>query len=126
MHFVSPFKSYYERQVAEFQRLHPDIEVRMILVPMSEYHMKFKTLTAARQGPDLFFSGDVWMTYLQPFMADLTPPVALAAFAAAPIAKESGLKIGVRAVQIAIAGFAFGAAFLLFAPLINRFMHGVK
>ncbi len=38
-------------------------------------------------------------------MADLTPPVALAAFAAAPIAKESGLKIGLRAVQIAIAGF---------------------
>ena len=38
-------------------------------------------------------------------MADLTPPVALAAFAAAPIAKETGLKIGVRAVQIAIAGF---------------------
>lgn len=38
-------------------------------------------------------------------MADLTPPVALAAFAAAPIAKESGLKIGVRAVQIAVAGF---------------------
>ena len=28
--------------------------------------------------------------------------------------------------QIAIAGFAFGAAFLLFAPLINRLMHGVK
>ncbi|MDO5102503.1 MAG: TRAP transporter permease [Lautropia sp.] len=38
-------------------------------------------------------------------MADLTPPVALAAFAAAPIAKETGLKIGIRAVQIAIAGF---------------------
>jgi TRAP-type uncharacterized transport system fused permease subunit len=38
-------------------------------------------------------------------LADLTPPVALAAFAAAPIAKESGLKIGVRAVQIAVAGF---------------------
>ncbi|MDO4683281.1 MAG: TRAP transporter permease [Lautropia sp.] len=38
-------------------------------------------------------------------MADLTPPVALAAFAAAPIAKETGLKIGLRAVQIAIAGF---------------------
>jgi TRAP transporter 4TM/12TM fusion protein len=38
-------------------------------------------------------------------MADLTPPVALAAFAAAPIAKESRLKIGVQAVQIAIAGF---------------------
>ncbi|WP_174873187.1 TRAP transporter permease [Vogesella oryzae] len=38
-------------------------------------------------------------------MADLTPPVALAAFAAAPIARESGLKIGIRAMQIAIAGF---------------------
>ncbi|GAB4465450.1 MAG: TRAP transporter permease [Burkholderiaceae bacterium] len=38
-------------------------------------------------------------------MADLTPPVALAAFAAAPIAKESGLKIGLQAMRIAIAGF---------------------
>jgi TRAP transporter 4TM/12TM fusion protein len=38
-------------------------------------------------------------------MADLTPPVALAAFAAAPMAKESGLKIGVQAVKLAIAGF---------------------
>ncbi|WP_375057560.1 TRAP transporter permease [Zobellella sp. DQSA1] len=38
-------------------------------------------------------------------MADLTPPVALAAFAASPIAKASGLKIGIRSLQIAIAGF---------------------
>jgi TRAP transporter 4TM/12TM fusion protein len=38
-------------------------------------------------------------------MADLTPPVALAAFAASPIAKTSGMKIGVQAVKIAIAGF---------------------
>ncbi len=38
-------------------------------------------------------------------MADLTPPVALAAFAAAPIAKESGMKIGLQALRIAIAGF---------------------
>jgi TRAP-type uncharacterized transport system fused permease subunit len=38
-------------------------------------------------------------------MADLTPPVALAAFAAAPIAKESGLKIGLQAMKIAVAGF---------------------
>ena len=38
-------------------------------------------------------------------MADLTPPVALAAFAAAPIARESGLKISVQAVRVAIAGF---------------------
>jgi len=39
-------------------------------------------------------------------MADLTPPVALAAFAAAPIARESGMKIGMQAVRIAVAGFA--------------------
>jgi TRAP-type uncharacterized transport system fused permease subunit len=38
-------------------------------------------------------------------MADLTPPVALAAFAAAPIAKETGLKIGFQAMRVAIAGF---------------------
>lgn len=38
-------------------------------------------------------------------MADLTPPVALAAFAAAPIAKESGFKIGFQAMKIAAAGF---------------------
>jgi TRAP transporter 4TM/12TM fusion protein len=38
-------------------------------------------------------------------MADLTPPVALAAFAASSIARESPMKIGLKAVQIAIAGF---------------------
>jgi len=38
-------------------------------------------------------------------LADLTPPVALAAFAAAPIAKEAGLKIGLQALRIALAGF---------------------
>ena len=38
-------------------------------------------------------------------MADLTPPVALAAFAAASIAKESAMKIGFKATQIAVAGF---------------------
>ncbi|XLY88158.1 TRAP transporter permease [Ectopseudomonas mendocina] len=38
-------------------------------------------------------------------MADLTPPVALACFAAAPIAKERGLKISFWAVRIAVAGF---------------------
>lgn len=38
-------------------------------------------------------------------MADLTPPVALAAFAAAPIAKEKGLKISLNAIRVAIAGF---------------------
>lgn len=38
-------------------------------------------------------------------MADLTPPVALAAFAAASIAKASPMKIGFKATQIAVAGF---------------------
>jgi TRAP transporter 4TM/12TM fusion protein len=38
-------------------------------------------------------------------MADLTPPVALAAFAAAPMARESGLKIGVQAIRIALPSF---------------------
>jgi TRAP-type uncharacterized transport system fused permease subunit len=38
-------------------------------------------------------------------MADLTPPVALAAFAAAPIARASGLAIGMQCMRIAVAGF---------------------
>lgn len=38
-------------------------------------------------------------------MADLTPPVALACFAAAPMAKTSGLKISIQATKLAIAGF---------------------
>ncbi len=38
-------------------------------------------------------------------LADLTPPVALACFAAAPIARERGLIISLSAVKIAAAGF---------------------
>jgi TRAP transporter 4TM/12TM fusion protein len=38
-------------------------------------------------------------------MADLTPPVALACFAAAPIARESPMRISLEAVKIAAAGF---------------------
>jgi TRAP-type uncharacterized transport system fused permease subunit len=38
-------------------------------------------------------------------LADLTPPVALACFAAAPIAKEGGLKISMEAIKVAAAGF---------------------
>jgi TRAP-type uncharacterized transport system fused permease subunit len=38
-------------------------------------------------------------------MADLTPPVALAAFAAASIAKGPPMRIGWKATHIAIAGF---------------------
>jgi TRAP transporter 4TM/12TM fusion protein len=38
-------------------------------------------------------------------LADLTPPVALACFAAAPIAKAGGLSISIEAVKVAAAGF---------------------
>jgi len=38
-------------------------------------------------------------------LADLTPPVALACFAAAPIAKERGLNISMQAIKVAAAGF---------------------
>jgi TRAP transporter 4TM/12TM fusion protein len=38
-------------------------------------------------------------------LADLTPPVALACFAASPIARESGLKISIEAIKVAAAGF---------------------
>ncbi|MFN3938302.1 MAG: TRAP transporter permease [Gemmobacter sp.] len=38
-------------------------------------------------------------------LADLTPPVALACFAAGPIARESGLKISFEAIKVAAAGF---------------------
>ena len=38
-------------------------------------------------------------------MADLTPPVALAAFAAASISKASPMKTGFKATQLAVAGF---------------------
>jgi TRAP transporter 4TM/12TM fusion protein len=38
-------------------------------------------------------------------LADLTPPVALACFAAAPIARENGLRISIEAIKVAAAGF---------------------
>jgi TRAP transporter 4TM/12TM fusion protein len=38
-------------------------------------------------------------------LADLTPPVALACFAAAPIARERGLAISIQALKVAAAGF---------------------
>ena len=38
-------------------------------------------------------------------LADLTPPVALACFAAAPIAREKGLAISMQAIKVAAAGF---------------------
>ncbi len=73
--FITPLRDYYEAEVAAFERAHPNVHVRIIWAPQSEYHMKFKTLAAAGQAPDLFYSGDVWLRYLMPFMRDLTPLV---------------------------------------------------
>lgn len=50
-------------------------------------------------------------------MADLTPPVALAAFAAAPMAKVSGMKIALQASKLAVAGFVV-PFMAVFAPAL--------
>jgi TRAP transporter 4TM/12TM fusion protein len=67
-------------------------------------------ITSAVAGPALLQLGvPLLVSHMFVFyfgiLADLTPPVALACFAAAPIAKESGLKISFEAVKIAMAGF---------------------
>jgi TRAP-type uncharacterized transport system fused permease subunit len=45
-------------------------------------------------------------------MADLSPPVALAALAAAPIAKENPDKIGWEAMRVALAGYVIPFVFV--------------
>lgn len=45
-------------------------------------------------------------------MADITPPVALAAFAAAGIAGSTPMKTGVNAIKLALAGFVIPYAFV--------------
>ena len=67
-------------------------------------------ITSAVAGPALYELGiPLIVSHMFVFyfgiLADLTPPVALACFAAAPIAKESGFKISIQAVRVAIAGF---------------------
>jgi TRAP transporter 4TM/12TM fusion protein len=67
-------------------------------------------ITSSLAGPALLDLGvPLLVTHMFVFyfgiMADLTPPVALAAFAAAPIAKESGMRISINCLRIAIAGF---------------------
>jgi len=72
---ITPLHDLYAAEAAEFERAHPDIEVRMVWVPESEFNAKLKTLAAAGRLPDLFLAGDVWMSYLHPLMRDLTPLV---------------------------------------------------
>lgn len=67
-------------------------------------------ITASIAGPALLQLGvPLLVSHMFVFyfgiLADLTPPVALACFAAAPIAKESGLKISFEAIKVAAAGF---------------------
>lgn len=67
-------------------------------------------ITSSLAGPALLQLGvPLLVTHMFVFyfgiMADLTPPVALAAFAAAPMAKVSGTKIGWQATKLAIAGY---------------------
>lgn len=69
---ITPLRDLYEADVAEFERRNPRIKVRVIWVPGSEYNSKLKILAAAGQLPDLFFTGDVWMSYLLPFKRDVT------------------------------------------------------
>ncbi|WP_418319149.1 TRAP transporter permease [Piscinibacter sakaiensis] len=67
-------------------------------------------ITSSIAGPALLELGvPLLVTHMFVFyfgiMADLTPPVALACFAAAPIAKERGLSISIQAIKVAAAGF---------------------
>src|SRR5687768_8052919 len=69
---VGPDRPMFEKLLARFHELHPDIRVRPIWVPGSQYQTKLKTLLAAGKPPDIFLSGDVWVAYELPFLADLT------------------------------------------------------
>ena len=73
---ITPAKPIYEGLAAEFARLHPEIALRLIWVPSAQYPIKFKTLAAAGQAPDLFDTGDVWVAYMLPFLLDLTTYIA--------------------------------------------------
>ena len=69
---VGPDRPMFEKLLARFHELHPDIRVRPMWVPGSQYQTKLKTLIAAGKAPDIFWSGDVWVAYELPFLADLT------------------------------------------------------
>ncbi|MBC8107080.1 MAG: sugar ABC transporter substrate-binding protein [Anaerolineae bacterium] len=62
-----------ESLVTQFREENPDIDLRPIFVPGSQYPVKLKTLIAAGQPPDVFCCGDIFVAYLLPFMKDLQP-----------------------------------------------------
>jgi multiple sugar transport system substrate-binding protein len=69
---VGPDRPMYEELLARFHQLHPEIAIRPMWVPGTQYQTKLKTLIAAGKPPDIFWSGDVWVAYELPFLADLT------------------------------------------------------
>jgi multiple sugar transport system substrate-binding protein len=73
---VGPDRPMYEELLKRFHEQHPDIRVRPLWVPGSQYQTKLKTLIAAGKPPDMFWSGDVWVAYELPFLADLTDLIA--------------------------------------------------
>src|SRR5262245_3126060 len=62
-----------EHLASEFRAENPDIDLRLVFVPGAQYQPKLKTLIAAGKPPDMFYCGDVWVAYLLPFLADLSP-----------------------------------------------------
>ncbi len=69
---INSLRDHYEAQVAEFEKLHPGIKVRIFWVPGSEYNARLKTLAATGQLPDVFYTGDIWLSYFLPFTRDIT------------------------------------------------------
>jgi multiple sugar transport system substrate-binding protein len=72
---VSNMRPAFEDVVRRFGEVRPDVDVRLMWVPATQYQAKFKTLVAAGQAPDLVVCGDVWVAYMLPFLLDLTPLV---------------------------------------------------
>jgi multiple sugar transport system substrate-binding protein len=72
---VGPDKPMYEQMVQMFHEQQSKVRVQFFWVPGSQYQMKLKTLIAAGQAPDIFWSCDAWVPYEAPFLADLTPYV---------------------------------------------------
>lgn len=69
---VNDMKNSYENLAATFRKDHPEIDLRLIWVPGNQYQTKFKTLAAAGDAPDVFYTGDVWVAYMLPFLRDMT------------------------------------------------------
>lgn len=81
-------------------------------------------ITATMAAPALLFFDPVpviaahMFVYYFGIMADITPPVCLAAYAASGIARSNPLKTGIQAVKIAIGGFLVPYMFVLSPVLL--------